>query len=134
MNYNEYAKQELGKIGFTDTEIERSILMLLQSISSLHNEPSVIKGFLHMIERIVEKKPLSPLLEEELLEDDNGNIYHPRYNHIQKIDNYYVDTRAIAFINNKGHKWYGANGIWRSSKQITFPYYPEEQVIFTGEE
>jgi hypothetical protein len=96
MNYNEYAKQELGKIGFTDTEIERSILMLLQSISSLHNEPSVIKGFLHMIERIVEKKPLSPLLEEELLEDDNGNIYHPRYNHIQKIDNYYVDTRAIA--------------------------------------
>jgi hypothetical protein len=134
MKYDEYAKQELSKIGFGETDLERSIIMLLQSICSMHKDPSVIKGFLNMIERIVEKKPLSPLLEEELLEDDNGNTYHPRYDHIQKIDNYYVDTRAIGFVNNKGEKWYGANGVWRSSKQITFPYYPEEQIIFTGEE
>ena len=134
MKFDEYAKQELSKIGLENTELERSIILLLQTSISLYNDPLLVKNVLNMIERITERKPLSPLLEEELLEDVNGNIYHPRYDHIQKVDNYYVDNRAVGFINNKGQKWYGTNGVWRSSKQITFPYYPEEQIIFTGEE
>lgn len=133
----DHLNTEFNLIGFTDYEFGKNMAVFLERLfDEVKGDPLKMKQYMDLMYRIIDKNPLSPLLEEELVEveyhDGVKVIKHPRYEWIEKnTDGTYSDVHGIAFINLDGLKWYGVNGEYISRIPITFPYYPKEKIVYT---
>jgi len=135
-----HCEHELELINLKDTDIGKSVLEFCKQMHMVgKGDKFIFDSFVNMVNRLIELKPLSPLQKEEMIEvelSDAGKPYkqlrHPRYffvHHEENVDKYY-DDRAIAFISKDGKKLYMSNGEHKSVQEITFPYYPEEKLVY----
>lgn len=134
----EFARKELELINFDKSELHEPILNLLETmIKVCNNNPSVMKQIANIIPLLVEKKPLSPITEDdfelEYFSENDITMYRcTRHPYIYKTeDGKYWNDRAIAFRfedepdTNKMYLYQCGNN---SKQEIELPYYPSEVV------
>lgn len=140
----EHARTELflANLLATDpTSIQNKIsnctLKIIEScsyIEGLANE-EILDRTLDLVCKLLKWKPLTPLTGDEKewedISDDYclqpGELYiNKRYRAvIKKKDGTAIDTQAYLYQTSDGHKELNIN----SSKQITFPYEPKQEVV-----
>lgn len=150
MSYNcldpiQYAEKELELSGFMATDFGKAALEFIkQTYNMANNDMAAVRLIYANIAALVDLNPLAPLLEEEMEEQEtldyaNGGLVkimrkqHKRCPWVYEKDGKYWDDRAVAFQNKDGGIWYGQNGNHRSKREITFPYYRREQLVYIGE-
>lgn len=141
----QFAELELKLSGFSETEYGKAALEYIkQTYNIVNSDINGVRRLHQNIAGLVDQVPLAPLLEEELqmtetLEFRNGAYtkmfrkQHPRVPFVYEYDGKFYDDRAIAFVQADGTVWYGQNGKHRSKKEITFPYYRQEQRVYIDE-
>jgi len=137
--FNEHDKEtfmnhvtnELNLLGVMDADVTKSMVQTLDKVFDIAGgDPQRMKLMLDLMYRLIQYYPISPIYEHELKEV-YGEVVHPRYPYIQKVDfNQYVDTRAVGFINKYGHKFYGTDKGFTSVAPVEFPYYPNEKIVY----
>lgn len=132
MNFKEYildfSKTELEKINFLDIEVGNTMLELVSQVADLcDSNPEKMKCVMQMLIDIVDQKPLSPITEEDFVEEKieiqgkEKTIYRCNrcYYVYKDADGKYYNDRAIAFIDNKtGIIFYTGD----SKREIEIPY------------
>ena len=136
-----FAELELKLSGFAETDYGKAALEYIkQTYKIVNNDINYVRRLHKNIAGLVDQIPLAPLLESELqetevLEFKNGTYIksfrkqHVRVPFVYEQDGKFYDDRAVAFVNNDGNIWYGSNGKYVSRKEITFPYYRQEELI-----
>jgi len=124
--------EEYRLTGFMDSKVGHSMVDCLKDIyDASHGDSGFMLKFVDTMNRVLNRLPLTMLQEEELLTDETGFVYHPRYEGIQKLDDgSYVDNKAICFVEPDGSRWYGTNNGYCSTVKISFPYYPQEKLFY----
>lgn len=143
---NDFATQELELSGFLNTDFGKSCLDLLNKCSDFCNEdPHSMKTVLEILPKLIDKMPLSPITEEdEFREEDysNGENKHiikrcVRYPQLyQDMNGKYYDEKAIVFISTVGtdiHKSYLYQKKYNSKKEVTLPYFPQQEEVLIQE-
>lgn len=133
----EYAERELELIGFMETEFGETCLKFLEDLAEISGDnPDTMKTVLEMIPRLIDKKPLSPITENdfEIETHTQGDRTIEierctRYPHLYKKDGKYWDDRAIAFQReDSDQKMYIYQSSLSSKQEIELPYFPQETV------
>jgi hypothetical protein len=131
-----YCESEFELIGLKDTNLGKSSINLLQEIYQHTNGDEIfMELFIDMIHRLNLGLPLSPLQEQEIIEEQHldGNVCarHPRYFHVYKDleTGKSYDEHGIIWINHEGTRCYGINNSINSKIEIEFPYYPEPKYL-----
>lgn len=139
-NLIDYAKHELHLTNFDQTSFGQNLVKLLEDLCDLtNNDPMAVKILCSWIPRLTEKLPISPITEDDFVEEAHGVGSEKviikrcnRYEHVyQTADGKYWDDRAVAFRSVNSEKsdimfLYGENG---SKREIVLPYYPEMSII-----
>jgi hypothetical protein len=134
-HFLEFAKKELALINFDQSDINEPMLAFLEQNSKIcNNDPASMKQIINLLNRVVDKLPLSAITEEDFEPEhhsENGNsitVYRcTRYPHVYKMNGRYYDDRAVSFkfADNAEtdimYLYQGGNG---SKQEISLPYYP----------
>jgi len=137
-NYlREYAERELRLIGFMETEFGETCLKFLEDLAEISGDNSdTMKTVLEMIPRLIDKKPLSPITENDFeiethtRDDRIVEIERcTRYPHLYKKDGKYWDDRAVAFQredSNPNDRMYIYQSGKSSKREVELPYFPRQ--------
>ena len=143
----EYVSRELELSGLTDHTISSSTISLVKDLCNLTNcNPQAMEKFICALQRMVNMKPITPITENDFIEEEvdnsNGESYVIkrciRFPTIyQDIDGDYYDDQAIIYkIKNKpelGHMCI-YQGSLSSKKKISLPYVLNPEIIEIDEE
>jgi hypothetical protein len=140
----DFATKELSLIGFDKIELGETMLKFLQQSSDLcHNDPQSVKQIISLLDRLVDRLPLSAITEDDFYEEtyteqDKSVLIKRshRYPHIYQLDGQYYDDRAVAFTtpgSAPGDKLYLYQGGQSSKQPVTLPYYPNEHLVELAE-
>ena len=131
----EFAQKELELSGFDQTDFGKTTLTLLDNLADLSKEdPARMKDLLNLISRLIDKKVIAPLTEDDFPEtnDQFPEARCQRYPYAYRtLDGKYWDDRAIAFQlvdepnSNKMYLYQSEN---KSKQEIKLPYYPVETI------
>lgn len=136
-----YAKDELKIINFDQSDIHDTILKFLNQSSEIcNNNTDSMKQIANFLIRLIDRLPLSPITEIDFYDESYTVIEQlvpvkrcTRYSHIyQMSDGKYYDDRAVAF---KFLHWQASDKIYMygtgysSKKEITLPYYLDEEIV-----
>ena len=135
----EYAERELELTGFLQTEFGKTCLKFLDDLADVAGEDSEsMKTVLEMIPRLIDKKPLSPItqndfeIETHTQGDRTIEIERcTRYPHLYKKDGKYWDDRAVAFQredSNPNDRMYVYQSGVSSKREVSLSYFPRETV------
>lgn len=140
----EYAENELKLTGFDQSAFGKTALLYLNQLNEMaKGDPFLSKQLHDMIGTLINKEPISPLYEDELVEievynpTDKGlepikRKQHPRCPYVYEENGKFFDDRGIGFQQADGSRWYGTNGPYVSKIEITFPYLRKEKTIFVN--
>jgi len=124
----DFAKYELQKINFLGIDAGKTMLELISQIADLcHNDPEKMKHVMKMLPDILDQKLLSPITEEDFIEEQiciKGKekiIYRcRRCPYVYKdADGKYYNDRAVAFVEDKSNNIYYTSD---SKEEIELPY------------
>jgi hypothetical protein len=137
----QFAELELKLSGFADTDYGKAALEYIkQTYKIVNDDINGVRNLHTKIMGLVNQVPLSPLLEEELVNTETLDFYngayikifrreHPRVPFVYERDGRFYDDRAVGFVNEDGNVWYGSNGKHVSRKEISFPYFRQEEIV-----
>ena len=126
-----YAKTELSIMGLDTTELGPTILTLLKQMHSLTgNRPRVMHGLVGVISNLIDKKPITPITENDF--DEDGKC--TRYPHIRRTpDGRYYNDRAVVYKKSYDDpaNRYRYSGSECSRQEIMLPYTVRETIQIT---
>jgi hypothetical protein len=130
-----YYKDELNRIGFTNTEFGNSIIDYLSFLQKSTNcNGFAINKFQEIVKRLLDGMPMSPITEDDFYFDEiTQSRKSKRYEWAVELNGEFYDTHAIAYVNPDGSEGYREDGAYRSTKQITLPYYPIRKYVYLNE-
>lgn len=135
MSIEKKLRSELKKIGFSNTSIEENYLKLLLDIESVSQGNEYLMHHLSsFLVRIILGYPLTPITENDLLDEGNGYKRSKQYKFLyQAPDGKFYDDRYFVFVNFKNYsdRRYIYNKNQNSKQEVQLPYYPEERPIYT---
>jgi len=121
----EHTKRELKLLGLDHVGIDTVVVDFIEGLhAKLGNQPGVMKTVTNYTEKLIDKKPIAPITEEDF--DEDGRCI--RYEYIYRAsDGKYYNDRAIAFKKGLGTQ-YIYQGQRRSKQEISLPYVPSEEI------
>jgi len=139
----EYVNKELDILRIKDQTLRSNIDNLLGSVYDFfQGEPNHMKFFLNGLISCIDRKPMSPITiqdfeSNEIQRSNKRDTYNwytcVRYPQVYMDENGILwDTKAIAFRfldSDLREKIYLYNNEYNSKKQITLPYYPNQEII-----
>ena len=127
-----YYKDELNRIGFTDTEFDSSILNYLSFLQKSNNcNGFAIGKFQELVKRLLDGVPLSPIVEDDFYFDELTKTRKcKRYEWAVEMNGEFYDTHAIAYVHSDGSEGYREDSKYSSTLKITLPYYPTRKYIY----
>ena len=130
-----YYKDELNRIGFTDTEFDSSILNYLSFLQKSNNcNGFAIGKFQELVKRLLDGVPLSPIVEDDFYFDELTKTRKcKRYEWAVEMNGEFYDTHAIAYVHSDGSEGYREDSKYSSTLKITLPYYPIRKYIHLNE-
>ena len=134
-----YATKELELIGFMESEFGNECLNFLDKCADIsHNDTNTMKELCNLLIRLVDKKPLSPITEDdfevETYTEGNKTLEISRctrYPYIYKMNGKYYNDRAVAFRridDAESDRMYIYQTRNSSKQEITLPYFPNEEI------
>jgi len=143
--YNEFvthAQRELKHTGFDKIELGQAMEQYLAVLyKTINGDKIQMQNITNMLIRIINKKPLTPITEEDF---ELRPAFNPTENGLEEFqdlrcvrclsvhkhnDGFYYDDEAIAFINKHGDKMFVYQGETSSRQRVELPYYPEELIV-----
>jgi hypothetical protein len=121
----EHTKRELKLLGLDHVGIDTVVVDFIEGLhAKLGNQPGVMKTVTNYTEKLIDKKPIAPITEEDF--DEDGRCI--RYEYIYRAsDGKYYNDRAIAFKKGLSTQ-YIYQGQRRSKQGIGLPYVPSEEI------
>ncbi len=121
----EHTKRELKLLGLDHVGIDTVVVDFIEGLhAELGNQPGVMKTVTNYTEKLIDKKPIAPITEEDF--DEDGRCI--RYEYIYRAsDGKYYNDRAIAFKKGLSTQ-YVYQGQRRSKQEISLPYVPSEEI------
>lgn len=121
----EHTKRELKLLGLDHVGIDTVVVDFIEGLhAKLGNQPGVMKTITNYTEKLIDKKPIAPITEEDF--DEDGRCI--RYEYIYRAsDGKYYNDRAIAFKKGLSTQ-YIYQGQRRSKQEIGLPYVPSEEI------
>lgn len=134
-----YIKTELKDSGFDQSKFGEIVLDYVTEIYKMsEGQPNIMEQLHDLTRRLIENKPITTITEkdfEPIDVQDGQNIVVvyvcKKYPHIYRSpqDGKYYNDRAICFVDVNGNKMYMSNGQYRSTQEITLPYYLQEKFV-----
>jgi hypothetical protein len=121
----EHTKRELKLLGLDHVGIDTVVVDFIEGLhAKLGNQPGVVKTVTNYVEKLIDKKPIAPITEEDF--DEDGRC--ARYEYIYRAsDGKYYNDRAIVFKKGLSTQ-YIYQGQRRSKREISLPYVPSEEI------
>ena len=121
----EHTKRELKLLGLDHVGIDTVVVDFIEGLhAKLGNQPGVMKTVTNYVEKLIDKKPIAPITEEDF--DEDGRCI--RYEYIYRAsDGKYYNDRAVAFKKGLSTQ-YIYQGQRRSKQEIALPYVPSEEI------
>jgi hypothetical protein len=121
----EHTKRELKLLGLDHVGIDTVVVDFIEGLhAKLGNQPGVMKTVTNYVEKLIDKKPIAPITEEDF--DEDGRCI--RYEYIYRAsDGKYYNDRAVAFKKGLSTQ-YIYQGQRRSKREISLPYVPSEEI------
>jgi hypothetical protein len=121
----EHTKRELKLLGLDHVGIDTVVVDFIEGLhAKLGNQPGVMKTVTNYTEKLIDKKPIAPITEEDF--DEDGRCI--RYEYIYRAsDGKYYNDRAVAFKKGLSTQ-YIYQGQRRSKREISLPYVPSEEI------
>ena len=121
----EHTKRELKLLGLDHVGIDTVVVDFIEGLhAKLGNQPGVMKTVTNYTEKLIDKKPIAPITEEDF--DEDGRCIRCEYIYRASDGKYYND-RAIAFKKGLSTQ-YIYQGQRRSKQEIALPYVPSEEI------
>ena len=121
----EHTKRELKLLGLDHVGIDTVVVDFIEGLhAKLGNQPGVMKTVTNYTEKLIDKKPIAPITEEDF--DEDGRCIRCEYIYRASDGKYYND-RAIAFKKGLSTQ-YIYQGQRRSKQGIGLPYVPSEEI------
>jgi len=121
----EHTKRELKLLGLDHVGIDTVVVDFIKGLhTKLGNQPGAMKTVTNYTEKLIDKKPIAPITEEDF--DEDGRC--TRYEYIYRgSDGKYYNDRAVVF--KKGlDSQYIYQGQNRSKREISLPYVLSEEI------
>jgi hypothetical protein len=136
-----HATKELTLIGFDKIELGQAMEQYLAVVYKTVNGDKIqMLNITNMLTRIINKKPLSPITEDDFelrpafnpVEggfEEFKDLRCTRCLSVHKEGDSYYDDEAITFINKNGDRMFVYQGDTCSRQKVELPYYPQEITI-----
>ena len=113
----EYSQKELELLGLHHVGLDLVVADFIKGLhTKLGNQPGVMKTMTNYVEKLIDKKPIAPITEEDF--DEDGRCI--RYEYIYRAsDGKYYNDRAVAFGDGNQYIYQGQRS---SKREITLPY------------
>ena len=138
-NWLNYIKSELKESGFDQSKFgEKMLDYLVEMYIISEGKINVMEQLHEVTRRLMDNKPITVITEKDFHSvdvQDGSNIvvvdFCKKYPHIYRSpqDGKYYNDRGICFVDDNGNKMYMTNGQYRSTVEITLPYYLNEQIV-----
>lgn len=138
-NWLKYIKSELKASGFDKSKFGEKMLEYLTEMYIISEGRINVMEQLHEVTgRLMDNIPITAITEDdfELVDVKDGyNIVVvsvcKKFPYIYRSpqDGKYYNDRAICFVDVNGNKMYMSNGQYRSTQEITLPYYVNEKIV-----
>jgi hypothetical protein len=130
-----YYKDELNRIGFTNTEFGDSLIDYLSFLQKSTNcNTFAMNKFQEIVKRLLDGMPMSHITEDDFYFDElTQSRKSKRYEWAMELDGEFYDTHAVAYVTPDGTESYREDKNYSSTQKITLPYYPIRKYIYLNE-
>lgn len=138
-NWLNYIKKELKDSGFDQSDYGNKLLEYLKALFEIsEGQRHIMDQLFEVTKRLAENKPITVITEadfEPIDVQDGKNIVVvyvcTKYPHIYRSpnDGKYYNDRAITFVDSNGNKMWMSNGQHVSTREITLPYYLQDEYV-----
>lgn len=135
----EFAKEELTRAGFMNSEFGNSCLDFLDKCSDItDNDTNGMKKLCELLPKLIDRYPISAITKDDFQDETHIEGKQvivirrcTRYPYIYEQDGKYYNDRAIAFQkldSNKNDKMYLYQTVHNSKQEIELPYFLNEEI------
>lgn len=138
-NWLNYIKSELKESGFDQSKFgEKMVEYLVEMYIISEGRINVMEQLHEITRRLMDNKPITVITEKDFVGTDvkdGDNIVVvdicTKYPYIYRSpqDGKYYNDRGVCFVDDNGNKMYMSNGQYRSTVEITLPYYLNEKIV-----